>query len=128
MTLDTSTDDLIAAGLAAGKTWEQAGEAAGVSRATVARRMRNQAFRERVADYRRSAVEEALGTLTASLVSAATRLRLLIDSPNPHVAIRACAAVVEYMLRLCSHTEIEERIRRLEEQAGTGDRVEVQHG
>ena len=60
---------MLAAALAVGKTWAAA-QTVGVSRATVARRMREPAFWALVSEPRRSAVDEALGRFTAALADA----------------------------------------------------------
>lgn len=60
-------DDLIAAALAVGASYEQAGEAAGVSKSTVKRRMGDPVFREVVAEAR----EEAIAVLRGRLLRVA---------------------------------------------------------
>jgi len=64
-------DELIVAALATGSTYDEAAKKAGVSRATVARRMSEWEFRAHVAEERERIVDGGRGTLVAQALAAA---------------------------------------------------------
>jgi hypothetical protein len=85
-------DELIVAALATGSTYDEAARKAGVSRATVARRMSEWEFRAHVAEERERIVERVRGVLASSAPAAADVLVELAASgaseatrlaPNP---------------------------------------------
>jgi hypothetical protein len=109
-------DDLLAAALASGKTWKQAAEATGFSQSTIARRVKEPEFRQKVRDFRREMVDEALGKASAALVDSITILHeISIASPMDAVRVSAAKACIDAQDKLRRHVELEERIAKLEE-------------
>lgn len=113
--LDGGPDDLIVVALARGDTFVAAGRAVGVSVSTVRRRMADPAFRARVSRARGALVDEAAGQASAALTRAISTLTQLLSSRNESVALGAASRLIDTVLRLREHVEIEERITSLEE-------------
>lgn len=114
-------DSLIAVALAAGSTQDVAAAKAGVSRATITRRLQDPAFRELVAGYRREAVSQALGLIARALADAVAQLHLITtDGETEGNRLRAAVAVLEVGRKYLTDADLEERVRRLEEQADAG--------
>ncbi|MFN2490429.1 MAG: hypothetical protein ABR529_11965, partial [Actinomycetota bacterium] len=107
-------DDLLVVALAAGLTVAAAAERAGVSPATVTRRLRDATFRARVTDARAQAVERAGAQLTAAFSAAVETLVALLRSPNHSVAIAAATRILDLGLRLREAHELEQRLCALE--------------
>lgn len=93
-------DELIVASLASGATYMQAAKASGVSKATVARRMTEPAFRVRVWEQRERVIDQVRGSLTAAAPAAAVELeRLATEAASESIKLRACLSLLELVLR-----------------------------
>lgn len=102
-------DDLIAAALALGNTWKEAAELAKVSEATIGRRMKRPAFRDRVADLRRAAVDQAVNVAANALTKAMRKLESLMEqSKDEGIQLRAAVALLEQGLRYQEHGNAED--------------------
>jgi hypothetical protein len=109
-------DALLVVALAFGKTHQQAAEAAGVSKATVTRRMRNPRFRERVDEQRTAIVEQASARLGSLLDGAAVTLGLMLDRKNDTpVRLRAAALILTHGLRFHESTVAQRQVKELRE-------------
>ena len=109
-----SADTAIAIALAAGSTVEEAATAAGVSPRTVARRLRDGAFRGRLADLRVRALSQAAGRLASASVAAVRELEALIDDPDPRIRLRAARGVLHDAGRMAEAVDLAERVAILE--------------
>src|SRR5262245_56298361 len=110
-----SSDEILAAALATGATIEAAARQANVSERTAKRRLTEASFRQRVSDLRAAMLERTTGVLVSFTTFAAARLRQLAESTNERVALGACVALLDQAVRLREGSELEERLRRLEE-------------
>ena len=112
-------DALLVAALASGLTIEKAAERAGVSAATVTRRLRDERFRERIAESQREAVAAAMSLLGALSLSAVRVLgELLQANVAPSVRLRAAEAVLRAGSVLREEVVIEQRLQTLENAIG----------
>ena len=129
---DLDRDDIAAAALATGKTWDEAAAAAGCSRSTIARLERNPEFRKRVSDIRARIVDQAVSVLVTSLADAFAQIALISsDGDKEENRLRASGMIAELLLRFRREGDLEERMRRIEEASakpaetpgasGTGD-------
>jgi hypothetical protein len=84
-------DDQLIMTLACGATVEAAAQKAGVSRATVQRRLRNPEFCARLHEARSEMVKRASGTLTAAGTEAIKTLLSLLHSGPPHRPLGRCS-------------------------------------
>ena len=114
---DRRGDAQLVIALASGKTWSEAAGIAGVSEATVARRMREPEFRAELLEARARMVERSVGLLAAATADAATTLRRLLSNPQDSVALAAARCILEQTIRLTQHVVLEQRIGQLEEVA-----------
>ena len=106
---------LIAA-LAAGKTYAHAGRDAGLSRATVSRRMTDPAFRTMVQQARSQLLEQATGKAASVATRAVETLVALLGPKNPkQIRLGAARALLDQVVRLREHGELSERLAALED-------------
>ena len=117
-------DQLLLVALACGATVEAAAQKAGLSQATVYRRLRDPEFKERIQDVQSDMVKRASGTLTAAGMEAIKTLLALLQSSSTPAGVRlgAARAVLELGGKLRDSVELEERLRALEERVlGNGE-------
>ena len=110
---------MLISALAAGTTHADAAAQAGVSVATVTRRLREPAFRAGVLEARARMVERSVGLLSAATADAASTLARLLDSPQDAVALAAARTILEQTIRVTEHVVLEQRIVELEQVAQT---------
>lgn len=115
-----NADDLLAALVAAGRTHAEAAAEAGVSERTVARRAKEPAFARRVQDLRSEMTARALGRMADRMAEAADALHQLLGAKAEAVRLGAARSILELGVRLRESVELEERIRRLEQQQQGG--------
>lgn len=109
-------DELAAAAIAAGKTWQEAAEAAGLSLRTITRRMADEAFRRRVAELQSAIISQATGSAAGALVDAINQLKAIAQNGEKDGdRIKASIALVDLLIRLRREGVLEERLRRLED-------------
>jgi hypothetical protein len=101
---------------------DQAAAAAGVSEATMWRRLRDPNFQEALREARREAFSRAIARLQqAGSAAAATLLRIMCDNKAPGATrVRAAVSVLEMAFRGIELEDMQGRIRRLEELAQNG--------
>jgi hypothetical protein len=115
-------DDLLVATLAGGATVEAAAALCEVSERTIYRRLKDPAFKARVAQARADLVERSLGHLSLGAVDAAVTLRNLLEAEDNRVKLGAARAILELGLKVRDSVEIEARLRTLEEQQALQER------
>lgn len=104
--------------LAQGVSVRGAAKKVGVSESTVHRRLRNPTFRRLVSRFRGRMVSEAAGLMSNYLVAAVRKLKQLMDKAEAEsIRLAAAKAVIELGTKLRDHSEVEERLRVLEEQS-----------
>jgi type II secretory pathway component PulF len=103
--------------LACGATIEVAAQKAGLSQATVYRRLQDPEFKNRIQQAQSDMVKRASGTLTAAGMEAIKTLLSLLQSSSTPAAVRlgAARAVLELGSKLRDNVEFGERLRALEE-------------
>jgi hypothetical protein len=113
-----SSDGVLAAALAAGRTVQRAAEAAGVSERTAHRRLKDPSFKRQVAECRARVLDETLGALTEATTSAvAVMAELLAEGNAPKVRLAAAKAIIDSQLRVSQLVDLERRVLELEERA-----------
>jgi uroporphyrinogen-III synthase len=100
--------------LAAGASTRKAGEKAGFSERTVQRRLRDDGFCREVARARGRIISRTTAMLARTSLRAVRALDKLLDDQNPAVKRMAARGVLDSLARISVHTEIEERIAKLE--------------
>jgi hypothetical protein len=115
-------DGRLLVALASGATIKRAAKVAGVSVATVMRRMDEEDFRRELARLRSEMVDRAIGRLAASMAAASTTLRRLLRASSETVRLGASRAIVELYVRAKEAGELEERLSELEALLNVGDR------
>jgi hypothetical protein len=107
-------DELIAYHLARGATREEAGRAAGCCKRVVYNRLVDPEFRLLVAEFRRSMIEEAVGKLAIIAGRAVDALSAALDDDRATIRVRAASTLLDALLRVRSHTELDERLTEVE--------------
>ena len=111
-------DDLLLMALACGATVEAAAQKAGVSRATVLRRLREPRFQQRLQEFRSDMVKRTAGMLTAASMEAVKTLLDLQKVIVPAaVRLGAARSVLEIGIKVREVANLEERLSALEQQA-----------
>jgi hypothetical protein len=119
-----SADDPLLLALACGATVEAAAAKAGLSPATVYRRLREPSFQGRLQQARADMVRRASATLTAAATEAIKTLLSLQQSTIPHaVRLGAARAILEIGVKLREVADMEERLTALEQQMATSHPV-----
>lgn len=114
-----NADTVLIAALASGLTVEDAAARANVGVTTVYRRFKDEAFRQQVRDVRSRILSRSVGRLSDATVAAVTTLRLLLTAEGDQVKLGAARAILDQVVRLREHTDLEERIAALESSAAT---------
>ena len=115
-----SADEAVLLALACGATVEAAAHKAGVSPATVYRRLKEPAFVGRLRELRADMVQRAAAMLTAAAGEAVkTLLALQKDAVPPATRLGAARAILELGTRLREVAELEQRLQALEEQVAS---------
>ncbi|HVS36538.1 MAG TPA: hypothetical protein VMS17_13320 [Gemmataceae bacterium] len=105
--------EVLALGLAAGKTIRQAAKAAGVSERTAGSWWAEPDFRLRVSEMRGEVVVRALGRMTDALTAAADTLRKLLRSKNDSVRLGAARSLIELTLKVREGTDLAAQVMEL---------------
>jgi hypothetical protein len=93
-------DALVIAALAAGSSYAEAARVGRVSKATVARRMAEPAFRGEVNEARDHIIDQVRGLLTTGSLSAAeTLLEVATDGSSESARVAAASRVIDIALR-----------------------------
>jgi AcrR family transcriptional regulator len=108
-------EDKIALGLALGQTTAEVAKAANVSEATVYRRQRDPAVRQRISELRGSLLDRSLGLLVAGSTAGVVTLNwLAINATSEGVRCRAADRLLEHVLKLRDHQDVDSRLREVE--------------
>jgi hypothetical protein len=119
-----NVDDVLLMTLACGATAEVAAQKAGVSRATVQRRLQNPAFRTRLQEFQADMVKRTAGMLTAASMEAVKTLLELQKTPAPPaVRLGAARSVIELGTKLRETAEFEARLAALEQRIEPKERA-----
>ncbi len=110
-------DDMLLMALACGATLEAAGQKAGISKATVQRRLKDPGFQGRLQEFQAEMVKRLSRTLIAAGTEAMkTLLMLLQPTVPPAVRLGASRTVLEIGIKMREVADLEERMQALEAQ------------
>ena len=114
-------DAELAAELARGRSYRDAGAAVGLSAATVARRMARPSFAAAVRDARDRFMAEALASAVSSASAAVAVLRDIAENTRvpPGVRVRAAIGLLQTAIKLREQYDLTERVAALETAANT---------
>jgi hypothetical protein len=87
---------------------------AGCCKRTVFNRLADPEFRLRVADYRRAMIDGAVGKLAVIAGRAVDVLAAALDDDQPTIRVRAATTLLDALLKVRAHAELEERLAELE--------------
>lgn len=107
-------DARLALALAAGLTWKQAAAEAGLAERTAYRRGDDPEFRAQVDTLAADGWRQAAARLEELVGDAAARLGVLLNDPDPRIALTAARAVLDVGGRVREQAELVERIEALE--------------
>jgi hypothetical protein len=117
-----NADDVLLLSLACGATVDAAAAKAGVSSATVYRRLNEENFQLRLRDLRADMVQRTGGMLTAAAGEAVkTLLALQKETIASSTRLGAARAVLELGMKVREVAELEQRLVALEKRMGLGD-------
>src|SRR5262249_54528151 len=106
--------ELLAAGLAAGRSVKKAAAAAGMGERTAYRKLKDPAFKALVAELRQRMVSRAVGRLSAGMTQAAGKLLKLLASRDEKVQLAAAKAILEAGPRLRDSEVLAVKVAELE--------------
>jgi hypothetical protein len=112
-----NVDLVLMSQLATGATAQQAAEAAGCGVRTVFRRLQDENFQRRLNELKAEGLERAVGQLGRYSSAAADTLHQLLSTGSPQIKLGAARAILELGMRMREQLELDERLRRLEDQA-----------
>ncbi len=105
----------LALALASGKSYSKAASDAGVSLATVTRRMADPDYRRHVQQARAEMIEQASGALADATTSAVSTLVGLLEAESEQSRLSAARAILDLAGRYRELVEINERLERVEQ-------------
>lgn len=115
MTAREATNEILIEALASGRSYTQAGELAGVTSRTVARRMADPAFARQVSERRAAWATRTAGELVSMGSEAIAVLReLLVDAERPADRLRAVHLVLSLGARLRHEVDLDVRLQEIE--------------
>jgi hypothetical protein len=115
-----NADQLLLMALACGATGEAAARAAGLSQATVYRRLQDNEFCKNLEQTKSEMVQRTAGMLTASgMESVKTLMELQKPAAPPAVRLGAARSVLEIGMKVREREDLEKRLIALEQQAET---------
>lgn len=100
--------------MAAGRSVKAAAEESGVGERTIHTWLKDSEFKTLVDEMRARILSEAVGKLASSTDKAVQTLLNLLDDTNSTVRLRAAMGVIDSLLKVREHVELEPRITRLE--------------
>jgi thioredoxin-like negative regulator of GroEL len=109
-------DDVLLLALAAGRSAVEAAQVAGVSESTVARRLQDPAFRQKLRDLRARVIDEAAGLLAAGAARAAQVLIDLLADPDARIRLGTATALLDRAAKYRELVELEAKVAKLAEE------------
>ena len=122
MTARSGGEAPLIAALAGGASVADAAKLAGVSEATVFRRLRDDGFKQQVAEARAEMLSRAVAMLTSASVEAVETLRSLLGSPLDFARLSAARTILEVGSKYREQLDLAERVASLEAQLAEGRR------
>ena len=109
-----SRRDALALAMAKGLSVAASAREAGCSLQTAFRARKDPKFRERVAELRGQLIDAAVGKLSGAAGEAADQFRTLLADPDSGIRLRAAQSILDRLVTLRSHAELEARLTELE--------------
>jgi len=97
------------------RTYSEAAEAAGVSRATLYRWLKNDLFNAELSKQQNELIKRSSRKLAGSLDLAVDVLIDLLKTKNPQIRRLTAVNLIEYSIKTNDITDIEKRIKKLED-------------
>jgi hypothetical protein len=120
-----ATNETLIAHLAAGNSWDAVVQLTGVSKATIARRMRDPKFRRKVREARAIVLERTLGLIAEGSVEAGIVLRnLLVNSTSERTKLGAARILLGAEAKFRETEELKADVEDLKEQVAALQRME----
>ncbi|RYF40549.1 MAG: hypothetical protein EOO27_47540 [Comamonadaceae bacterium] len=110
----------IVASQVAGETLERTATRAGVSVATVQRRLADPAVRKMIREHRDSRLGSLLDRQAELAMKSAARLGALVEHEDPSIALRAISLAFTNTARLTSAVDVAARLADIEDQLEAG--------
>lgn len=114
----SAQDELIVAALAAGNTYASAGQLAGTSTRTVARRMSDPTFARRVTERRAEQVHMITGQLTSLGPEAIAAIRSCLTDEKASVRVAAGKVALEWGMRFRHQNDLELQVAEIRHHLG----------
>ena len=108
-------DDILLDALASGRTYAEAGELAGVSDRTVARRMAEPAFARLVRDRRDEQVQTVAGQLSTMANAAVMAITSCLDDEDAKTRMAAGKLILELVLKFRHQNHLEVDVAEIRE-------------
>jgi AcrR family transcriptional regulator len=113
----TSADSVLATLLAGGATRANAAKQAGVSEATVYRRLKDDGFQDQIEELRAEMVDQVVGLLTrASPAAVAKLIQLMTSGKSETVQFNSACKLIELGFKTRENEEVEARLEALEQE------------
>jgi hypothetical protein len=104
--------------IAAGRSIKAAALEAKCGERTVHGWLEDHRYRSLIGELRHRLLDEAVGALTEATNEAVSTLKELLDDKQPNVRLRAALGILDAVVRLREHVELEQRIATLEAKNG----------
>jgi hypothetical protein len=117
----TAKQEKLALLIAAGATIKGAAADCGIGERTAHIWIRIPGYASLVAELRGRILDEALGKLAGAAVASVETLRALLDDPSASVRLRASQAILDSLIKIREHTELDRRLMALEHGGDDGE-------
>ena len=114
----SAQDEMLVAALAAGSSYSEAGDAAGVSARTVARRMADLSFARLVAERRREQVVAVSGRVSSLTDRAVTAVEDCLSDESARIRLTAAKLLLDWAFRLRRDEDLELRVAEIRQHLG----------
>ena len=104
----------IIACIASGMSIRETAEKCHVSTMTITRRLKRPAFLRQLERARGRMIDSAIGSLSDASAEAGKKLKELVKSPLPFVALGACRCILEYSLKYLDYQGVRKELAELQ--------------
>ena len=111
-------DEIIVSALATGSSYNEAGEVAGVSGRTVARRMAEPSFARLVAERRKEQVVAVAGRVSSLTTDALTAVEDCLSDESSRTRLAAAKLLLEWSFRLRRDEDLDLRVAEIRQHLG----------
>ena len=117
-------DSMLAFALASGTSISDVAAQNDMDRKTIHRKLENPEFRRLVAEFRDRLIGAALGRMTDAMTRGADELTRLLDSPEPHIKLRAIRLLFTLGIRLRDSIDLATSMREVQDELARMQGVE----